>query len=285
MTDPRWSDQVGAYVLDALDTDERSAFEARLEHDGELRRLVEEARASTLVLAEALPDMVPPAHLRDRVMERMRAAKASGALGDEAEERPRGERPDIHPGRSGRVSPGKPPSRVRATAPWLLLAASVAGLFWLGSENRNLMERSVSLEDELAAVRTSLGEAQVAVARLDSMAAAISGPNVQVATLSGDADPTLRLVWNRDRNLLLVAAQNLPPLAQGRTYQLWGIRGTEAPVSLGTFDTGADGDALVTLPASAVGAYEVSAITDEPAGGSPQPTTQPFLVGAWNTAQ
>lgn len=282
MTDPRWSDQVGAYVLDALDADERTAFEARLEHDAELRRLVEEARASTLVLAEALPDMVPPAHLRGRVMERMRAAKASGALGEEAEERSRGERPDIHPGRSG---PGRPPSRVRATAPWLLLAASVAGLFWLGTENRDLMERSASLEEQLEAVRTSLGEAQVAVARLDSMAAAISGPNVQVATLSGDADPTLRLVWNRDRNLLLVAAQNLPPLPQGRTYQLWGIRGTEAPVSLGTFDSGSEGEALVTLPASAAGAYEVSAITEEPAGGSPQPTTQPFLVGAWTAAR
>lgn len=285
MTDPRWSDQVGAYVLDALDADERAAFEARLEHDAELRRLVEEARASTLVLAEALPDMMPPAHLRDRVMERMRAAKTSGALGDEPEERPRGERPDIHRDRAGRAGPGRPPSRVRATAPWLLLAASVAGLFWLGTENRDLMERSTSLEEQLAAVRTSLSEAQVAVARLDSMAAAISGPNVEVATLTGDADPTLRLVWNRDRNLLLVAAQNLPPLPQGRTYQLWGIRGTEAPVSLGTFDSGSEGEALVTLPASAAGAYEVSAITEEPAGGSPQPTTQPFLVGAWTAAQ
>ena len=58
-----------------------------------------------------------------------------------------------------------------------------------------------------------LGDAQVALARFDSMAAALSGPNVQLATLTGDTDPTLRLVWNRDRNLLLVAAQNLQNFA------------------------------------------------------------------------
>ena len=285
MTDRAWIDRVGAYVLDALDADERAAFEARLEHDAELRRLVDEARASTLVLAEALPERAPPSHLRDRVLERMKAAKASGALGDAPGASDGGERPDVHPGRAGRDRTGRRPSRMRATAPWLLLAASVAGLFWLGAENRDLTERSASLEEQMEAMRSSLDEAQVAVARLDSMAAAISGPNVQVATLTGDTDPTLRLVWNRDRDLLLVAAQNLPPLPQGRTYQLWGIRGAEAPVSLGTFDTGSEGEALVTLPASAAGAYDVSAVTEEPAGGSPQPTTQPFLVGAWTSAQ
>jgi len=170
-------------------------------------------------------------------------------------------------------------------APWLLLAASVAGLFWLGNENRDLTRQTATLEEQLDAVRSSLGDAQVALARFDSMAAALSGPNVQFATLAGDTDPALRLVWNRDRNLLLVAAQNLPPLPEGRTFQLWGIRGDDAPVSLGTFETGPQGDALVTLSADLADDYDVSAITEEPAGGSPQPTTTPFLVGAWNAAQ
>lgn len=304
MIDPRWSDMVGAYVLDALEGDELTAFEARLADDPELRLLVDEARGSTLALAEALPDLAPPAHLKDRVLRTMQEARASGALGGGAAgtaaqsglppEEPKvdtdtGSTSDIgpggrtHRGPDGRGSGGT--GGLRSVAPWLLLAASVAGLFWLGNENRELTQQTATLEDQLDAVRSSLGDAQVALARFDSMAAALSGPNVQLATLTGDTDPTLRLVWNRDRNLLLVAAQNLPPLPQGRTFQLWGIRGTDAPVSLGTFDTGPTGDALVTLPADLADDYDVSAITEEPAGGSPQPTTTPFLVGAWNAAQ
>lgn len=305
MIDPRWSGMVGAYVLGALEGEELEAFEARLVGDAELQHLVDEARTSTLVLAEALPDMELPGHLRDRVLDTMQQAKASGAFGGGAAAGGTGAEPDIGPG--GRTDHGTPRGRgdvasdpsdggtggrsddgsgsLRGVAPWLLLAASVAGLFWLGNENRDLTRETAALEEQLDAVRSSLGDAQVALARFDSMAAALSGPNVQLATLTGDADPTLRLVWNRDRNLLLVAAQNLPALPQGRIFQLWGIRGTEAPVSLGTFETGPTGDALVTLPADLADDYDVSAITEEPAGGSPQPTTTPFLVGAWNAAQ
>lgn len=311
MTEARWTGMVGAYVLDALEGEELAAFEARLAEDAELRRLVDEARASTLMLAESLPDFQPPEDLRDRVLARMRASKETGGLGaggsdpgaagSPGDSKPR---PDIGPG--GRTGgPGRSSARddgaagdgegrggLRSTAPWLLLAASVAGLLWLGNENRQLVEETATLEEEtatleaqLASVRASLGDAQLALARFDSMAAALTGPNVQFASLTGDTEPSLRLVWNRDRDLLLVAAQNLPPLRQNRTFQLWGIRGGEAPVSLGTFESGPEGDALVTLQAEAAEDYDVSAITEEPAGGSPQPTSTPFLVGAWNSAQ
>jgi anti-sigma-K factor RskA len=82
-----------------------------------------------------------------------------------------------------------------------------------------------------------------------------------------------------------VAAVNLPPPPDGRTYQLWGIRGTEAPVSLGIFETTPAGTALVTLSPSDQEDFDVSAITEEPAGGSPQPTTTPFLAGPWTAAE
>ncbi|MBB5233629.1 anti-sigma factor [Deinococcus budaensis] len=59
------------------------------------------------------------------------------------------------------------------------------------------------------------------------------------------------------------------PLPPGRTYQLWQLQG-QTPVSLGTFG---EGGLLVTLPAGATVAVSV-----EPPGGSPQPTTQPLFV-------
>src|SRR5947199_39328 len=93
--------------------------------------------------------------------------------------------------------------------------------------------------------------------------------------------PTMRLYWNRARGLVVLAAFDLPPAPSGRTYQLWAIKKGQNPVSLGTFNTAAGGRAVVTLPAPAGLKPDLSAVTEEPAGGSPQPTQQPFLVGTW----
>lgn len=288
MTRDSLHDLVGAYVLDALEPDDRVAFEARLADDDQLRRLVDETREATLVLAESLPAAEPSADLRGRILEQARERPpASGDVDSrpapEASGSGRASTESVRPDDEG----GRPtgPKPARSVAPWLLLAASLAGLLWLGRQNVDLRNQSAALASQLEAVRGSLIQTEAALAGFDSLALALTGPNVQLATLTGDTEPSLRLVWNRDRDLLLVAAQGLPAAAPGRTYQLWGIRGTDAPVSLGTFDTDAAGAALVTLTAGAAVDFDVSAITDEPAGGSPQPTTQPFLVGAWTTSQ
>ena len=268
-----WHDLVGAYVLDALDPDERQGFEAELAEDTELRRLVDEARASTLALAEALPELQAPSRLKERVLARARESRGRAAPGPVSTQ-------------LGSAGDARERHRRRSIAvPWVLLAAAVAGLVWLGMRNSDLRSESTGLAAQLDSVRGSLAGAEVALARFDSLALALSGPDVQFATLTGDAPPNLRLVWNVERALLVVAAGNLPPAPSGRTYQLWGILGSDAPVSLGTFNTDPAGVALLTLSPAAVADFDLSAITEEPAGGSPQPTTQPFLVGAWTAAQ
>jgi len=80
---------------------------------------------------------------------------------------------------------------------------------------------------------------------------------------------------------VVVAAFDLPPAPAGRTYQLWAIKKGQSPVSLGTFNTSGGGRAIVTLPVPTGLKPDLSAVTEEPSGGSPQPTQQPFLVGAW----
>ncbi len=64
----------------------------------------------------------------------------------------------------------------------------------------------------------------------------------------------------------------------GRTYQLWAIAQGK-PVSLGVFNTAADGRVTAAMAVPPGLTFELSAVTEEPAGGSPQPTQQPFLVG------
>jgi anti-sigma-K factor RskA len=107
-------------------------------------------------------------------------------------------------------------------------------------------------------------------------------------TATGGA-PVMRIFWNRDRGRFVVTAFGLPPAAPGRIYQLWAIPAAGAPVSMGTFDTSADGSATLVLPVTAavasLGVVQATALTEEPAGGSAGPTETPRLVGAWISSQ
>src|SRR5207247_11230674 len=90
--------------------------------------------------------------------------------------------------------------------------------------------------------------------------------------------PSARLYWNPSRHLVVMAVFDLPPAPAGRTYQLWAIAKGK-PVSLGVFNTASDGRLTAALDVPPGLAFELTAVTEEPAGGSPQPTQTPFPVG------
>ena len=108
----------------------------------------------------------------------------------------------------------------------------------------------------------------------------VLAPDVGVANLAASGrPPSARLFWDAKRQRVVVAVFNLPPAAAGRTYQLWAIAKGAAPVSVGTFNTGASGTLRAVFHAPPGLAFELTAVTEEPVGGSPQPTQNPFLVG------
>jgi anti-sigma-K factor RskA len=72
-------------------------------------------------------------------------------------------------------------------------------------------------------------------------------------------------------------AEGLADVPDGRTYQLWLIEG-ETPVPAGTFET-EDGRAVHKTGRSLEG-FSGAAVTIEPEGGSPEPTTDPVLTPA-----
>jgi anti-sigma-K factor RskA len=178
------------------------------------------------------------------------------------------------PGLRARVLGEARRGRSRAPiAPWLAAAAVLvlalgAGYgYWRERGERRVLERAVAL------VRDSL-------AARDSLLAAVLAPGVGTANLAATGKPpTARLFWNPARRVIVIAVFDLPPAPSGRTYQLWAIATGKAPVSLGVFDTRPDGrlTAAMAVPADLV--FQVTAVTEEPAGGSPQPTQSPFLIG------
>jgi len=114
--------------------------------------------------------------------------------------------------------------------------------------------------------------------------AALLDSSVAITDLAATGKaPSMRLYWNRARNIVVVAAFDLPPAPAGRTYQLWAIEKGRAPVSVGTFNSAPSGRTVIALQMPAGVQPEVSAVTEEPAGGSPEPTQQPFLVGSWRS--
>ena len=275
----RWADLAGAYALDALDGAEKTAFEERLAVDEELRKLVDEYREAAASIASSVPDRAPPAALRGRVLASAREARppvaqpaaAQPAEGAHPASDEPSRRPDIEP-------------RRRAVIPWLLVAASLAGFAFVGIANLSQRRDLETLRNEIGSLRDALARSDGERDRLASLWQALTGADVRIASLSGDADPRLWLVWNPDKRVLVVAATGLPPTAPDRTYQLWGLGGGGAPVSLGTFNTASDGTAVIALSPGVTTDFESSALTNEPAPGSPAPTTAPFLLGPWRPA-
>ena len=72
----------------------------------------------------------------------------------------------------------------------------------------------------------------------------------------------------------------LPQLPAGRIYEMWVQRGNATPTPTGTlFGVRANGSAAVGVPGSLSGVSAVM-VTQEPAGGTPAPTTAPVIVAS-----
>ena len=112
------------------------------------------------------------------------------------------------------------------------------------------------------------------------MITGLIGRDVAVMSLTsaGAKAPYARMFWDTARNTWILAAHNMPELRAGRTYQLWLVTKT-AKISAGTFSP-TNGEAVVraTYPL-ARDSLEAIAVTEEPAGGVPQPTGVPIIAG------
>ncbi len=86
-----------------------------------------------------------------------------------------------------------------------------------------------------------------------------------------------RIFLSPRRGIVLIAA-NLPSIPSGRTFQMWVIPQSGAPIPAGTFRAGAQGSVVYVRSGPVPPAAAAVAVTIEPAGGSPQPTTTPFIV-------
>lgn len=249
MSGHEWLAQTAPYALGALDPAERAAFEAHLAGCARCQAEVRTLREVASRLAESVTPLDPPARLRDRVLAEARRVRPIAT------------------------------ARGRSRAAWLTAAAAL--LVALGAAFGWWTERRAHLA-ALEAARA----ARALVAQRDSVLQAVLAPDVATTALAATGQPpAARLFYDKSRHRLVMTVFNLPAAPAGRTYQLWGIPDGSRPVSLGTFNTGADGRLTATMNVADDLAFTTAAVTEEPAGGSDQPTQTPFLVGRWSAAE
>jgi anti-sigma-K factor RskA len=237
-----------AYALGATSPDETAAIEAELPKSPELAAEVSSFRDVAAGLAQLEP-VRPSMQLGSRLMERIHS----------------------EPGpRTARAPLALRTPWWRRGSMWAI-AASVVALVGLGAESFVLWNRwqyaQAKLEYRERVLNTLLhGEKDLRVIHLKA-ADTVKGPGIQ-------------FFWNESHASGVVHAFRLPPAPANHAYQIW-VMINGRPTSMRVFNSDPDGHALVenlALPASSRGATAVL-VTLEPAGGSPQPTTEPFLKG------
>ncbi|MFE9122387.1 anti-sigma factor domain-containing protein [Streptomyces sp. NPDC007172] len=241
----------GAYALHALPEAEREAFERHLGACAACAQEVHEFTATAGRLGLAV-SVRPPVELKTTVLRRITTVRQDS------------------PHTPG--PPGHAASRVRR-ARWsrFALAACLAAAAGLGG---------VAVWQHQQA-NDAQSRANMAQRQSQQLADVLAAPDAKttIATLNNGATATL--VVARSRNQAAFVASGLPHPPAGKVYQLWfNDAGTMRPAGL--MDPGRTTDAV--LLAGSVNRASGMAITLEPAGGSPAPTSAPLALMDFTTA-
>jgi anti-sigma-K factor RskA len=252
VTCDEFKQQVAAYALGALDAVEKQACEQHLteaKHEGCVEALRAAAQSAAL-LAEALTPAAPAPSTWAAIEGRLRA-----------------------------TAPRRGPPLVA----WMLAAAAVLLILWLGFDR-------VHLQDQLAA-NDAHGKQQLSecVAQLERMKSdaqmrrdalallAISGTRLIALTQKGAEQANV--IYHVGQKRAYVLGQNLAA-PTGKDYELWMIRG-ERKIAAGVLRADSSGALIAAVDPAllADGPPDAVAVTLEAAGGKPQPEGPIVLVG------
>lgn len=244
------------YALDALEPDERRRFEKHLERcdrcPAEVRALSEDA--VRLAWSTAAP---APAAMRDRVFAAVRNTPQENQSWSAQPARPQHLPPHVW----GTEPPPKARARAPRTRPLFapLATATAAAALVVAS---------------LFAVQANRTQDQLDVQRAQAseIAHVLAAPDAR-ATSDRDADGNrIGVIASAEEGSAIVTLSGFEDLPKNRVHQLWLMRPNVQPRSLGLFD----GDTPLVTSGMNTDATSL-AVTVEPDGGSPQPTSQPVV--------
>ena len=251
---------IQACALGALDSEDRAAFEAHLATGcSDCAKAVEEARWFVSQLAYLAPDAAPSSILKGRLMQTVR---------EEA--------------RQSRIT-----APARTGIPfwmWAGVAALIVLSLYSALEAGRLRVEIHDANESAAAIlreRQQLQE-QLALAKREAMI--VSDPGSMKIPLAGQDPqaPQLEAKWHSQLGIC-VMGHNVPMPPANRVLQLWLIPKTPGAKPMPSMTLRPDRDGklvlLVSNPPEPMSETKALAITEEPEGGSLQPTTAPRWVG------
>jgi anti-sigma-K factor RskA len=249
-------DEYALGVLEGEDLAELKAHVARACPN--CARGVEKARWVVAQLALASPQVDPPASLRAKIL---RQASASS----------------IAPIRPAQSKAPLFPAWAWAAAIALALITGYA-VRQVGIETTQLADlrkqmRFAQLQNQSLQVQLELNR-QVASVMIspDSKALLLAAKDPKVPAIHAYLHPHMGVAFTAD---------TLPEVPTSRTMQLWVVPKKGMPVSIAIFRPDMQGQVVMLAPVNVeMNQIAALAVTDEPAGGSPQPTTMPAWVAA-----
>ncbi len=228
-------ENLAAYALHALNSEETAALEAHLQICDSCRAELADYQRVSAGLLSALPPQAPPPALKRTLAARLPSARKT--------------------------------ARPRWQLQWSFgQIATAAVLTFLVGINLVSFFQMRALQSQQLELTRQLQNGQTALAL-------VASPGTYTLPVSG-GDVTGSLIVNRENNSGVLIVSNLPPLKEGETYQIWLIQPDQERVSAGLFGANrADDITIASLDSTdSLQRYIGIGVTIEPAGGSDQPT-------------
>jgi len=247
------------YALGVLEGEERAEMEAHLARGcDKCTPGVAEARWVVAQLALAAPDAEPSAALKSKIMDAVKPSADTARA--------------VLPIQSPKASA---PRTLFPAWAWLAAAALALVTFYTIRQINNQNDQLAQLRKQmkLATLQNQALQNQLDVDRMVA-SVMLSPDSKQLKLMPKDKNMPPVNAYMHPHMGVAITADQMPSMPSARTLQLWFVPKTGKPVSAAIFHPDAGGQialvAPVTMPANEIAAL---AITDEPAGGSPQPTT------------
>jgi anti-sigma-K factor RskA len=249
-----------AYALGALDAEERAALEAHLASGcQDCAKAVEEARWVVSQLGYLAPEAQPSELLKGRLMQTVR----NEARGEQGSLKPKGDIPFWM---------------------WAGVAALLLVTLYSVRVTRQL-QKDIEIANQRAADVLQQHrelEAQLQLAKREARIMTDPKSKKFMMPAKDSQMPQLEAMWHPELGIC-VMGDKMPMPSANHVFQLWLIPKTPGskPMPMQTFWPDADGKMVhvVENPPEPMWNTSALAVTEEPASGSAQPTSEPMWIG------
>ncbi len=268
------------YSMQSLSAGETAAAALHLEECAECARQLAEVSGDLALLSLSVYQQPLPEGARNRFMSRISSESQSAGVTVTHAAAPQ---PSPHPKAEpvpARVIHEVKPRRnwFPILIPWAAAFALLAIAGYLGNQNQRLNQLLNGDKGQIAQLSADAAHAQEVLDTLTS-------PDAKQVTLTegkGAPAPTGRTSYLADKGALIFVGNNLKPIPEGKTYELWVIPANgQAPIPAGLFRPDEHGSASVVLPKLPEGVpAKAFGVTIESADGAATPTMPIVLSGA-----